>query len=105
MAEAKNTAMRDIRSDLQERAVWIQGQIKAEQDRFELLTAQVKMGRTQQLKDLRSQLEAVTRLLQLATWHHNVRMATTRALALAATAEIAALEFSQSGESAANVRL
>jgi len=87
--------MRDIRSDLQDRADWIRQQIRAQQAKFEIVTAQLKRDQTDQLEDLRAQLEGVTRLLQLATWYHDVRMATARALALAATAEIAARQFSQ----------
>jgi hypothetical protein len=101
VVEAKSKSMRDIRSDLQDRAAWIQQQIRAELAQFEILTAQMKMEQTQQLEDLRAQLQAVTRLHQLATWHHDVRMATARALALAATAEIATAQFSKAQECAA----
>jgi DNA repair exonuclease SbcCD ATPase subunit len=95
VAESKNKAMRDIRSDLQDRADRIRQQITAQQAQFEIVAAQLKRDQTNQLEDLRAQLEAVTRLLQLATWHHDVRMATARALALAATAEITMSQFSQ----------
>jgi hypothetical protein len=94
VAQSKNKAMRDIRSDLQDRADWIRQQIRAQQTQFEIATAQLQRDQANQLEDLRAQLEAVTRLLRLATWYHDVRMATARSLALAATAEIAAREFS-----------
>jgi hypothetical protein len=95
VTEAKTKAMRDIRSDLQDRANWVWQQIRAEQAQFEILTAQLKREQDSRLEDLRAQLQAVTRLLQLATWYHDVRMGVARALALAATAEIAACQFSQ----------
>jgi hypothetical protein len=99
VTEAKNKVMRDIRSDLQDRVNLVRQQIRAEQAQFEVLTAQLKREHDRRLEDLRAQLQAVTRLLQFATWHHDVRMAVARALALAATAEIsaatAARQFSQ----------
>jgi hypothetical protein len=95
VTEAKSKAMRDIRSDLQDRADWIRQQIRSEQAQFEILIAQLKRQQTNRVDDLRTQLEAVTKLLQFASWHHDVRMAAARALALAATAEIAAHQFSQ----------
>jgi hypothetical protein len=93
MAKARGKAMRDIRSDLQDRADWIRQQIRAEQTQFEIVTAQLKTEQTNQLEELRAQLQAVTRLHQLATWHHDVRMATARALEQVATAEIASASF------------
>lgn len=95
MAKAENKEMRDIRSDLQDRVDWIGQQIRTEQDQFEFATAKLRREQTNQLQDLGTQLQAVTRLLELATWHHDVRMATARALALAATAEIATGQFTQ----------
>lgn len=92
MTEAKK-AMRDIRSDLQDRVDWIGQQIRAEQAQFEIVTAQLKREQTNRLENLRAQLQAVTRLLQLAAWHHDVRMATARALAQVAAAEIASASF------------
>jgi hypothetical protein len=90
VTEAKSKAMRDIRSDLQDRANWIRQQIRAEQAQFETLTAQLRREQTNRLKDLNAQLKAVTKLLHFATCHHDVRMATARALALTASVEIAA---------------
>ncbi len=96
MTGVKNKAMRDIRGDLQERADWFRQQIVAEQAEFESLTAQLQKEQINRLDDLQTQLEAVTNLLQFASWYHDVRMSAARALALAATAEIAAHTFSQS---------
>ena len=96
VTEAKKLKeMRDIRSDLQDRANRIRQQLRAEQAQFEILTAQLKREQSNRLEDLRAHLQAVTSLLQFASWHHDVRMAVARALALAATAEIAARQFSQ----------
>jgi hypothetical protein len=103
MTKAENKEMRDIRSDLQDRADWIGEQIKSERNQFEIATAQLRKDQTNRLEDLGTQLQAVTRLLELATWHHNVRMATARALALAATAEIATGQFTQAQVSQAQV--
>jgi hypothetical protein len=73
----------------------IRQQLRAEQVQFEILTAQLKREQSNRLEDLRAHLQAVTSLLQIARWHHDVRMAVARALALTATAEIAARQFSQ----------
>ena len=95
MAEIENKAVRDIRRDLEDRADWIQQQIRAEQAQFESLIAQLKNEQNNRLEDLKPQLQAVTALLRFATLHHDARMALTRAIALAATAEIAARRFAQ----------
>jgi hypothetical protein len=95
VTEAKNIGMRDIRSDLQDRADWIRQQIRSEQTQFEMRIARLKREQSNQVDDLRAQLEAVTKLLQIASWHHDVRIAVARALARAATAEIAAHQFSR----------
>ena len=84
-----------IRSDLEDRADWIQQQIKAEQAKFEILITRLKMEQNNQLEDLKPQLQSVTALLRFATLHHDVRMALARAIALVAAAEIAARQFSQ----------
>jgi alanyl-tRNA synthetase len=93
--EIKTQEMRDIRSDLEDRADWIQRQIMAEQAQFETLITRVKEERANRLEELKPQLQAVSALIRFATWHHDVRMALTRAIALAATAEIAARRFSE----------
>jgi hypothetical protein len=89
--------MRDIRDDLKDRVKLVE--INVEQAQFEALTAQLKREQDSRLGDLRAQLRAVNRLLEIATWQHNLRFAVARALALAATAEIcataAARQFSQ----------
>jgi hypothetical protein len=92
--------MRDIRGDLQDRANMVEQQINAEQAQFERLIAQLKKKQGSRLEDLRAQLQAVNKLIEVTTWHRDVRMAVARALALAATVEIsaaaAARQYSQS---------
>ena len=102
MAEIENKAVRDIRSDLEDRADWIQQQIRAEQAQFESLIAQLKNEQNNRLEDLKPQLQAVTALLRFATWHHDVRMALARAIALAATVEIAVRRSSQAQDGSAS---
>ena len=85
--------MRDIRGDLRERASAIRQQISAQCAQYELLIAQQRSEFQDRLKDLEVQTRAVTQLLVYANWHHEVRMAVARALALAAAAEIASREF------------
>jgi hypothetical protein len=85
--------MRDIRYDLQERIDLVRQQIRAEQAQFEVRIAQLRKEQSPRLDDLRAQLQAVTRLREIATWQHNVRMAVARALAVAATVEISAHDF------------
>jgi hypothetical protein len=87
--------MRDIRGDLRERASAIRQQINAECAQFELLIAQQRSEFQDRLKGLEVQTRAVTQLLVYANWHHEVRMAVARALALAAAAEIASREFAR----------
>jgi len=95
MSELKTQEMRDIRSDLEDRADWIQRQIETEQAQFETLITRVKEERANRLEALKPQLQMLSALARFATWHHDVRMALTRAIALAATAEIAARRFSE----------
>lgn len=93
MTEAKSKEMRDIRSDLQDRADLLRQQLRTEQAQFELLVAQLRREQSNRIDDLRTQFEAATKLLQVANWYYNVRMAAARSLALAAAAEIAAHQF------------
>lgn len=94
-AGSENKAVRDLRADLEDRAGWIQQRIAAQQAEFEMLVARLKAEQKNRIEGLKPQLQAVTALLRFATLHHDARMALTRAIALAATAEIAARKFSQ----------
>ena len=66
----------------------VEQQITAEHAQFETLIAQLKREHESRLEDLKAQLRAMTRLIELTTWQHNVRFAVARALALAAAVEI-----------------
>jgi len=82
--------VRDIRFDLHERINLLRQQISSEQAQFESQIAQLRKEQETWLEDLNAQLRAVTRLREIATWQHNVRMVVARALAVAATIEISA---------------
>jgi len=77
--------MRDICGDLQERANIIEREIKAEHARFEMLLVQLKGQQDNRLAELRTQLWAVRRFVEVATWQHKLRTA----VSLLATAEAA----------------
>ena len=55
--------MRDIRGELQERANLFEGQINAHEAQFDKLIDQLKRDHNQRLEDLKTELEAVNRLL------------------------------------------
>lgn len=57
--------MRDIRGDLQDRAALIEEQINAHQAQFEKLIDQLKREHEARLEDLKSELEAVNRLMDV----------------------------------------
>ncbi len=62
--------MRDIRSDLQERANWLDEQIKAAQVQFDKYLEQLRAEQENRLKDFRSELEAVNALLEIEHRRH-----------------------------------
>jgi hypothetical protein len=57
--------MRDIRGDLQDRAVLLEEQLNAHEAQFDKLIEQLKREHGQRLEDLKTELEAVNRLLDL----------------------------------------
>jgi len=57
--------MRDIRGDLQDRASLLEEQISAHETQFEKLMAQIKAEHEARVEDLRAELDAVTKLLEL----------------------------------------
>ena len=57
--------MRDSRGDLQDRATLVEERIKAQEARFENLIEQLKKEQDTRLTDLRGELEAVNRLMEL----------------------------------------
>jgi hypothetical protein len=64
--------MRDIRTDLQERAAFIGEHIKASQAQFEMGLEQLKRDHDNKVKDLRAELEAVNVLLGMEQRRHDV---------------------------------
>jgi hypothetical protein len=57
--------MRDIRADLQDRASLLEEQINAHEAEFEKLIEQLKREHDSRLEDLKAELEAVTRLMEV----------------------------------------
>jgi hypothetical protein len=57
--------MRDIRGDLQDRAALLEEQINAQESQFDQLFEQLKHEHETRLEDLRAELEAVNRLMEL----------------------------------------
>jgi hypothetical protein len=57
--------MRDIRGDLQERAKFIDAQISSAYAHFEKLLEQLQSERDGRVAELKSELEAVTRLMEI----------------------------------------
>ncbi len=58
-------AMRDIRGDLQDRAALLEEQINAHEAQFDKLIEQLKREHDSRLEDLKAELEAVNRLMEL----------------------------------------
>jgi hypothetical protein len=65
--------MRDIRGDLQDRANLLEEQINAHQAQYETLIEQFKREYDARLDDLKAELEAVTRLMDLELRRHGGR--------------------------------
>jgi uncharacterized coiled-coil protein SlyX len=57
--------MRDIRGDLQDRASLLEEQVSAQEAKFEKVLEQIRAEHESRVKDLRAQLDAVTKLLEL----------------------------------------
>jgi hypothetical protein len=64
-AKNEGQAMRDIRGDLQDRAALLEEQINAHEAQFDKLIDQIRREHDQRLEDLKAELEAVNRLLDL----------------------------------------
>jgi len=82
--------MRDLRGDFQDRADMVEQQINAEHAQFDNLIEQLKREQDSRLEDLKAQLQAVNRLIEVAAWQHNVRAAVALAAAVAAAVESSA---------------
>jgi uncharacterized protein (DUF2267 family) len=62
--------MRDLRSDLQERAGWLDEQINSAQAQFDKYVEQLKAEHDNRVKDLKAELEAVNALLGIEQRRH-----------------------------------
>ena len=82
--------MRNIRGDLQDRADMVEQQINAEHAQFDNLIEQLKREQDSRLEDLKAQLQAVNRLIEVAAWQHNVRAAVALAATAAEAVEVSA---------------
>jgi hypothetical protein len=60
--------MRDIRSDLQERATLINEQIRAAYDQFQKILEQLQKERDAKIADLKSQLAMVAKFMEFEQW-------------------------------------
>jgi hypothetical protein len=79
--------MRDIRGDLRDRAYMVQYQINAEHAHFETLISKLKTEQDGRLEALKAQLRAVNKLIDIAAWQSDLRVALTLSTAVAAAAE------------------
>lgn len=66
--------MRDIRTDLQDRADSVAHQIGAENARFQSLVSQIESEQNSKLTHLRAQLRLANKLIEFALWHDNLRV-------------------------------
>jgi hypothetical protein len=66
--------MRDIRTDLQDRADSVAQQIGAEHARFASLISQIEAEQSNKLTHLRAQLRLANKLIEFTLWHDNLRV-------------------------------
>jgi hypothetical protein len=79
--------MRDIRTDLRDRADSVVQQISAENARFESLISQLKAKQDSELEHLRAQLRLANKLIEFTVWHDTVRAQLGARIAVAEAAE------------------
>jgi hypothetical protein len=72
--------MRDISSDLKERADWLAKQIEATQARFEALITDIAQQRSIRRRRLETELRGVRNLIKIATVQHALHKAWTSAV-------------------------
>jgi hypothetical protein len=75
--------MRDIRTDLQDRADSAAQQIYAENARFDGLVLQLKAEQNSKLRHLRAQLHLANKLIEFTVWHDNLRAELTTRISVA----------------------
>ena len=66
--------MRDIRTNLQDRADSVAHQIGAENARFASLVSQIESEQNSKLTHLRAQLRLATKLIEFMLWQKNLRV-------------------------------
>ena len=79
--------MRDIRTDLQDRADSVAHQIGAENARFASLVSQIESEQNSKLTHLRAQLRLANKLIEFALWHDNLRVELAMRISAAETVE------------------
>jgi hypothetical protein len=79
--------MRDIRTDLQDRADSVVQQIGAENARFASLVSQIEAEQSSKLTHLRAQLRLANKLIEFTLWHDNLRAELAARISLAETIE------------------
>jgi hypothetical protein len=79
--------MRDIRTDLQDRANSIAHEISAENARFASLVSQIESEQSSKLTHLRAQLRLANKLIEFTLWHDNLRVDLTARISAAEAVE------------------
>ena len=79
--------MRDIRTDLQDRADSVAQQIGAENARFASLVSQIESEQNSKLTHLRAQLRLANKLIEFMLWHDNLRVELAARISAAETVE------------------
>jgi hypothetical protein len=79
--------MRDILTDLRDRARSVAQQISAENARYERLVSQLQYEQDNQLAHLRAQLRLAHKLLEFTAWHDRLRTELVTRIAVAEEAE------------------
>ena len=79
--------MRDIRTDLQDRADFVAQQIGAENARFASLISQIESEQNSKLTHLRAQLRLANKLIEFMLWHDNLRVELAARISAAETVE------------------
>jgi hypothetical protein len=79
--------MRDIRTDLQDRADSVAHQISAEHTRFASLVSQIESEQNSKLTHLRAQLRLANKLIEFTFWHDNLCAELAKRISVAETVE------------------
>mgnify|MGYP003293611121 CR=1 FL=1 len=79
--------MRDLRTDLQDRADSVAQQISAENARFASLVSQIESEQNSKLTHLRAQLRLANKLIEFMVWQDNLRVELAARISVAETVE------------------